>query len=259
MCFDNTLTCSQYYTTISGSFCTGGTFTTALADFRCNSLINRATITTSSCVIEVGTNNCFSNTAAYKTATVSAVYLVGPVSSPCYSPLAQAQTQSEVIVFRTGTVNGVIATGSSSPSSSPRITVNSSGSSGNTGGGPDNTVIIIIAVVAGVVLIVAGVVGFLVVKKMKKKSEVPNQVQQPFIPPPQQYPSQTPYYGDNRPTSVMYPPYQQPPSSQPVYFNSISTSNPSTPNYAPPPNQYFQGQQPAMLAPAGPMPYAPPK
>ncbi|KAJ3123367.1 hypothetical protein HK098_002009 [Nowakowskiella sp. JEL0407] len=274
MCFDTSITCSQYYTTISGSFCSGGTFTTPLADFRCNSVINHATITTSSCIIEVGSNICFSNTATYSTATVSGVYLVGPVSSPCYSPLSQAQTQYEVIVFATGTVNGVVAgIPSSVPSPSPLFkspspsSGSSSSSAGSTSTKPaDNTVIIIIAVIAGVVLIIAGVVAFLIIKKMKANKQPPQDSQQaqPFmhaysaVPVDSQYsqyPPSSPY--SDKTNSTFFNPYGQP--SQPPYGQPGQTpyGQPSQPPFGQPYGQ--PSHQPQYMPPPTAPPNPPPE
>ncbi|KAJ3123368.1 hypothetical protein HK098_002010 [Nowakowskiella sp. JEL0407] len=255
ICYDSYISCSQYFTTVSGSFCSGGTFTTPLADYRCNSVIKQATDTTSSCIIAMGTNLCYSNTATYKTATVSGVYLVGPEGSPCYSPLNQAQTQYEVVVFRTGTINGIVATvaadipspASSVGSPSPSLSTAAVEKSGD--GGNNNTVIII-GVVAGVVVVIAAVVAYVLITRMKKKPAAQPPMQQQPMQQQAYYPQQQ-YLPDsaNKTQSMYAPPYPQQPYQQPPSFPQQPPSFPQQPYSQPSENSFIASPAPQQFHP----------
>ncbi|KAJ3123364.1 hypothetical protein HK098_002006 [Nowakowskiella sp. JEL0407] len=223
------------YVTFSGNFCTGGTFTTVLADYGCNSETSRITVTTSNCILYPAVQNCFSPTTTYKTATVSEVIIFGPVSSPCYNPLDQAKTMYEVIVFQTGSVNGVVATIEPKITTTTTTAATLSPTSTPAATSSDNTIVIIIAVVAGLVLLIVIVVAFLVLKRMKKGPQ--QETQQPFLH--QQYPPQGNANRDGKVASLIYPPYaNQPPS---VYSTASSATYP--------PNQMSPQIHAAMLAP----------
>ncbi|KAJ3123365.1 hypothetical protein HK098_002007 [Nowakowskiella sp. JEL0407] len=233
MCYDNTISCTQTYGTLTGNLCTGGgKFTTTLAGYNCNSATSRLTVTSSNCILNPATESCSSNTANFKTATVSAVYLFQPVSSTCYNPLNQVLTMYEVIVFQTGTVNGLVAT-LVSPTTTTIATTTTTAPSPTSTPAPassDNTVVIIVAVVAGLILLVVIVVAFIILRRYKDRNAAQSN-QQPFIQ--QQY---QPQPRDAKAASMIYPPY-----------NPNQYSSPTSPTF--PQNQMHPELQAAMLSP----------
>ncbi|KAJ3120709.1 hypothetical protein HK098_004395 [Nowakowskiella sp. JEL0407] len=222
MCFDNAISCSQISTTLSGTFCLGGTFATVVPNFRCNTPITYGTIVSSSCTLHPATASCQSPAFTYNVATVSEVLLVGSAGADCFSPLSLAQTFYEVVTFRTGSVNGFSATSgvataksTASPLASP---------SGSSSASDSNNIVIpiIIATAAGVLLIIAGAVLYICLKKKKQKSveisdphsnsqHAPLISDQPHSPNPSisSYPPQAPQNNPNiqNTYSFIYPPY----------------------------------------------------
>ncbi|KAJ3124401.1 hypothetical protein HK098_001172 [Nowakowskiella sp. JEL0407] len=188
ICFDSEpITCVQSARTVEGTYCNGGTtFSTVAASYSCNIDTIRSKTSTLGCNLKPLYFSCASgtNTKSYSTATLTRVAYV--TSNNCYAPLSEVHTYYEVITFREGKINSVVATGPSS-TYSPRP-------SSKSGLGFDDEIIfpkstdiriIIVAVAASVVVIVAIVFFASLRRNIKKKEFDPSKM---YALSPTQYP-----------------------------------------------------------------------
>ncbi|KAJ3121602.1 hypothetical protein HK098_002048 [Nowakowskiella sp. JEL0407] len=197
ICFDSEpLTCSQFTRTVTGSFCNGGAFSTTASTYACNVQTTRTAVSTLGCNLQPQIHSCQSTaTQSYSTATVTRVAYV--TSGNCYSPLSNVHSYFEVLTFKYGSVNGIVATDPSAPSISNSPVVNPIVSA-NSGTGDEslvnpnsgavevkdntnNTLLIIVGVACGVIVLIIAIVGVVVVKKLKSRksanSAYPNTAQ----------------------------------------------------------------------------------
>ncbi|KAJ1532438.1 hypothetical protein HK096_006785 [Nowakowskiella sp. JEL0078] len=245
-CYES-VTCSDYLTTVTGSYCAGGSFSFISTIPLCSPSKALASYTTvSSCILQYQPVNYCTGGGSYSTYTITApIYPGTSVSSTTCYGTAPIIFQ-KVVTWKSGVYAGItgpaVATSSATTTSpSPKSIATQSPEATST----NNTVPIIVGVGVGVVVIIAGVVGFFFIRKAKSKPVPPSATT--YAPPslpgeysqpkyPSGIPSSTGYYQPGtyaQPGQPGQPGYAQPgyPYQQPGtnYYPPSNTSAPYSP------------------------------